>query len=204
MKRMILATTAALALAAPAFAQSQIETTVGNALVQYGYDASVVQTLSDAQVTELYLAITSEDVGDVRAIIDAIGVDDSAMGTGAADNDQLTSIVDAELVAAGFPAGTASMLTDAEVTELYLAATGESGNDVDVVINGLTFGMGNMENDVINSSAERYVVASLMSRGVEMDTVLDLTDAELAELYIALTSGSESEVRNTLQSIQAS
>ncbi len=204
MKRVILATTAVIALSAPAFAQSQTEIAVSNALVHLGYDASVVEMLSDAQVAELFVAVNSEFESAIRSVIDGFGIGESAAADGAGDNAQLTTVADQALVAAGYPEGTVAMLSDAEVTELYTAATSESEASINIVIDGLTFGMGDMESEAIVSSSDRFVAASLMARGVEESTIMNLTSSELAELFIAFTSGSQSEVDAALESVEAS
>lgn len=204
MKRMMLATTAALTLSAPAFAQSQTEIFVSNAMVGYGYDASVVETLTDAQITELYIALSSENDAEVRQVIDGLELAADDVDTGLVDtarrNDALV-VADQALMRAGYPEGTADMLSNAEVASLYIAADSGDDNEITNVINGLQFGMEEAEAEEINSSAERFVVAQLLTRGVDRDVVLDLSDAEFTELFIALTSGDATDLNRVLSSI---
>lgn len=204
MKRLMLATTAALTLSAPAFAQSQTELAVSNALAPYGYEASDIAKLSGAQIAELYLALTSEDGMDILQVIDGMELAVDAVDNGLVDTARMNDsevIADRALVQAGFPEGTVNMLSADEVALLYITATGEDPNEIATVIDGLQFGMEDMAGEEINSQAERYVVATLLNRGIDRDAVLSLTDAEFAELYIVLTSGDESDVNRVLDGV---
>lgn len=137
MKRFMLTTTAALTLSVPAFAQSQTETAVMNALVENGYEASAINALSDT-----------------------------------------------------------------EVSELYTAASGGDQTEVNRVIETLSFGMADDTLDV-TTSADRFVAASLQSRGVDATIVNGLSQAEMSDLYIALTSGDETEIERRLSTLES-
>ncbi len=203
MKRLMLATTAALAIAAPAAAQTSAEVTVEQTLLGYGYDAQTIEMLSNSQVTELFIAITSEDETEVRTILDGYELTQSDGPDGLYDtprDDDTRAIVTAALERNGFNAGAADLLSNAEYTELFLAASGEDETAVNDVIMSFDFGKYEDGNMLPDSSAERRVIAALETRGLSDAEIAMIDDAETLEIFVALSSGDQTDITRAIDS----
>lgn len=204
MKRLMLATTAAIALAGPVAAQTSADALVESELTTMGYDAATIDMLSDAQIAELYVAITSEDESAVMTLLrgyEATQSDGPDFLVDTARDDDTRTIVVEALAENGMAPGIADLLSDGEYTELYLAASGEDATAVERVIAGFDFG----KNDdgvleIAQSSAERRVMSALEARGFT-SAELDMIDGtEVTEIFVAMVSGDETEIDNAIES----
>ncbi|MEX3016924.1 hypothetical protein [Gymnodinialimonas hymeniacidonis] len=204
MKRLMLATTAALAIAAPVAAQTSAEARVESELMTMGYDAATIDMLTDAQVTELFVAISSEDESAVMELLrgyEATQSDGPDFLYDTARDDDTRAIVVEALAENGMAPGVADLLSDGEYTELYLAASGEDQTAVEQVIASFDFGKnddGVME--IAQSSAERRVMSALEARGYTSAELAEIEGAEVTEIFIAMVSGDETEIDNAIES----
>ena len=203
MKRIMLATTAAVALATPSFADGDINSSVRASMVGLGYDAAIVDGLSTAEVTELHMAFTSDDQTRINAAIDGLELAVDEVDTGLVDtprSDDTRAVVRAALMQNGMAPGLEKLMTDGEYTELFLAASTGDVTRVNQVIAALDFEMDEDGQMLINSSAERRVASALEVRGVT-DTQLDMiNDAEMAEIFFALTGDDETALNAAIAS----
>lgn len=202
MKRLMLASTAAIVFAAPVLAQTGPEAAVSDALLARGYSVDAIEMLTDAQVAELYLALTSEDTSAVQAVIAGFDLEGDIAASGLRDtarDDNVVVMVEAALTRSGYPAGTVDALSDAQIAELYLAMTSEDGSDIGQVIDGFgleaTAGVPNAVSD-----ADMFVMDALARRGVSEADIAGLSSADLTELYIALTSDDEASIQQAIRS----
>ena len=144
MKRLMLATTAAIAFAAPLAAQTSAEARVETELMSLGYDAATIDMLTDAQINELFIAITSEDGTDVQELLAGYEATQSDAPEGMTDtarDDATRAVVVEALAQNGMAPGVADILSDGEYTELYIAASSDDASDVAEVIAGFDVGM---------------------------------------------------------------
>ena len=204
MKRLMLATTAAIAFAAPLAAQTSAEARVETELMSLGYDAATIDMLTDAQINELFIAITSEDGTDVQELLAGYEATQSDAPEGMTDtarDDATRAVVVEALAQNGMAPGVADILSDGEYTELYIAASSEDASDVEEVIAGFDFGMNDSGQMTIEqSSAEARVVAALQARGLTDEEIAMIEGAEVTEVFIALTSGDENEIQTAIES----
>ncbi len=208
MKRLLLATAAVFALGTPAFAQTAIETTVSEALMTRGYSAEGIASLTDAQVTELYLALTSEDDAQIQTVIAGFGLpnDTSSDLFAASGGEEQTRAAVAEvLTTAGYPDTLLDMLSSEQIAQIYLSSTSEDASDVtmtleEIGVDEMMASAGNTE----ETDAGMYVTAELERRGVSAEDIAKLDDSDISELYIVLTSGDETAIREAIASATAS
>ncbi len=203
MKRLMLATTAALAIAAPAAAQTSAEITVEQTLTGYGYDMVTIEKLTDAQVAQLYIAITSEDETAVRTLLNGYELTQSDGPDGLYDtprDDDTMAIVTEALMENGMAPGVANLLTDGEYTALFIAASSEDATEVNEVIAAFDFEKDVDGNMLPDSSAERRVMAALEARGFSEEQTAMIDEGETTEIFIALSSGDETEIQNAISS----
>jgi len=211
MKRTILALSTALTLSMPAFAQSDAEMTVRDALDRYGYDQAAMDTLTASEIAQIYLSVTSEDRSGIRQTLSSFDLPDGPMPAGMDDfarTSDVSMAVRDILEQNGYDPAAEAMLTDAEVANLYLTATSESASDVDEVIAGFDLPQGPMvlvrANTLDSDSMNAFLMNRLESRGITMAQINSLTESEKAELYLALTSDDESGVQDAISSVFAS
>ena len=204
MKRLMLATTAAIAFAAPVAAQSSAEQRVETELMTMGYDPATIDMLTDAQMTELFIAITSEDQTEVMRLLEGYEATQSDGPDGLFDtarDDSTRGVVVEALAENGYAPGVVDLLSDGEYTELFLAASGGDQNDVTRVIESFDFNTtedGDME--IAASSAERRVMTALEARGFTSAELAEIEGPEVTEIFIALVSGDETEIDNAIES----
>lgn len=208
MKRFLLATTAVLTLSAPVMAQSDAEMAVSDELMSRGYSAEGIASLTDAQVTELYLALTSDDESQVRTIIASFDLTNDAASDLFADTggeEQTRAAVAEVLAQEGYPANAIDMLSGEQVAQIYLSATSEDENDLAMTLDEI--GVDEMmasSGNAADTDAGMFVSTELERRGLDAETIAGLTDAEVTDLYIALTSGDETAIREAIASATAS
>jgi len=195
----------------PAFAQSDAEMTVRDALDRYGYDQAAMDTLTASEIAQIYLSVTSEDRSGIRQTLSSFDLPDGPMPAGMDDFARTSDVAMAVrdiLEQNGYDPAAEAMLTDAEVANLYLTATSESASDVDEVIAGFDLPQGPMvlvrANTLDSDSMNAFLMNRLESRGITMAQINSLTESEKAELYLALTSDDESGVQDAISSVFAS
>lgn len=207
MKRLLLATTAALVLAGSAVAQTSADEEVATTLQGYGYDAETVAKLTDEQVAQLQLAIASGDDNQVRTLLDSFELTQSDGPEFLVDTDRpdnTVTVVARVLEENGYPETTIGELTDAQVTALYTAATSQDATAVRQVIDGFDLAMAGSDQPAINSDAEARVAAELQARGYAQSEIDGLSDEDLAAIFAALNSGDETSLARAIESALAS
>jgi hypothetical protein len=211
MKRTILALSTALTLSMPAFAQSDAEMTVRDALDRYGYDQAAMETLTASEIALIYLSVTSEDSSSIRQTLASFDIQHSPMPAGMEDFARTSDVAMAVrdiLERNGYDPAAEAMLTDAEVANLYLTATSESASDVSEVLDGFDLPQGPMvlvRADTLDSdSMNAFLMTRLESRGITMEQISSLTESEKAQLYLALSSDDESGIQDAITSVFAS
>lgn len=143
MKRILLATTAAAFVSTAAFADTQLRTALENEFqaLQMNID---FDSLSDAQMSELFLIATSTDTHGEKS---------NKIQTFLEDTDYLPMVIGAETVF------------------------------------------------MPRNSIREQVSNDLPTYGYSDADISELSDAEIAELYISLTSDSEADIRKTVDSV---
>ncbi|MGB5558568.1 MAG: hypothetical protein WBN04_11215 [Paracoccaceae bacterium] len=201
MKRFLLTSALVAFAAGSAIAQdeSQLRTAVANELTQMGLNIDT-DTLTEGQLSEIYLLTTNTDSGKRQAIEAALG----HMGLMPDDmvevempNTQLRSSVENSLTTLGIEANV-STLSDAQVAEIYLIANGsdmESGKTARIQT-----ALGQMKPEGFDGTKHTMVVRmpenqlrvavrnSLETLGLKADADA-LTQTQLAQIYL-LTSNS--------------
>jgi len=208
MKRLLLATTAVLTLAAPVMAQSDVEMAVSDALMTRGYSAEGIASLTNSQITELYLALTSEDESQIQTIIAGFGLPQDTASDVFADTggqEQIRAAVADVLAQAGYPAKAIDMLSSEQITQIYISATSEDEGQLAMTLEAI--GVDDMtasSGNAVETDAGMFVSTELERRGLDAATIEGLTDAEVSELYLALTSGDETAIRDAIASATSS
>jgi len=208
MKRLLLATTAVLTLAAPVMAQSDVEMAVSDALMTRGYSAEGIASLTNSQVTELYLALTSEDESQIQTIIAGLDLPQDTASDVFADTggqEQIRAAAADVLAQAGYPAKAIDMLSSEQITQIYISATSEDEGQLAMTLEAI--GVDEMtasSGNAVETDAGMFVSTELERRGLDAATIEGLTDAEVSELYLALTSGDEMAIRDAIASATSS
>jgi hypothetical protein len=203
MKRLMLATTATLALTGAAAAQSNAEATVADILAERGYGADAVERLSDGEITELYLAATSgsdSDIGTVIAGFDLPGDTADQTLTDYPGPEDIELIVSQTLDERGFAPEMIDMLSVSEMTEIYLAASAKDEAALTNTLAGLENRDALSMDAMGESDAERRVTAYLTDQGYSAERIATVGGADLAAIYLALTSGDGSMIDRTVES----
>ncbi|MBO6605142.1 MAG: hypothetical protein JJ938_15600 [Roseicyclus sp.] len=210
MKRSLLALTTAIALALPAVAQEADGPTefVRDVLTQYGYDAAAVETMTAAEITEIYLAATSENSMAVRSALRGMDLPeteptDYALVTRTSDVERHVAGV---LEEHGYMPVLVNTLSDGEIALIYTTATSEEYADVEGVLSAMNLVKGQTTFEIdwevpTDDNIERVVADRLMQRGFEQAQIDALTEAETAELYLAFTSEDNEAIDSTLDGI---
>lgn len=194
MKRYILAAATALPLLyGPALAKdapTSMVRAVQDAIDANGFSADAT-TLTDAQLAAIYVSANSEmSANDIKLQIEsALDMDMNEMAASRATTDAVQNILDRM----GYEAD-ASTLDDAQLTQIYLAANGqgsvsEKRAKIEAVMPGMKMSGGmnmNMDMDMMGMSA---TVQDILQRdGFDVD-VATLSDDQMAQIYLAATSG---------------
>lgn len=206
MTRSIFALTTALTLSLPLAAAAQTDTRadVRDILDRYGYNPERVEMLSNAEIAEIYLTATSEDRSDVRVLLSSLELDEMPMADGdVARTTDVDAVAMDVLEQNGYPGDAINYLTNAEVSDLYLAATSEDQSNVERIIAG--FDLPSDESGSFGTtydfgdSTERYVANMLMEMGYSAEQIATLDQNEMAEIYIASTSGDQTEIEAAVE-----
>ncbi|MEM7724363.1 MAG: hypothetical protein AAF376_18615, partial [Pseudomonadota bacterium] len=188
---------------ATVFAQSSTHDAVRDILDRYGYNAERIETLSTAEVTEIYLTANSETSSDVRVLLSGLELEQNPAADATFER---TADVDVAVASVldnnGIPADAINFLTDADIAELYLASTAEDAAAVENVIAsfdlpsdmsgdlGLAYNMGD--------NLTRVVSEMLIEMGYTQDQIDTLTQDEMAEIYLASTSEDATAVERAI------
>ncbi|MGP1356627.1 hypothetical protein [Roseicyclus sp.] len=203
MKRTILSLTTAIALALPATAQqTDVEATVSDLLVANGYAATSIDLLTQGEIAELYIASTSEEMPNIDALIASydLPADGAEMTRESFPETDVEMEVRDILEARGYAPDMVNALSGPDIANIYITAT--SGDDT---------GLGNAIESAIEanmamvtadpSGAEERAIEYLQRRGYSADEIATFEQAELLEVYNALTSGDQTRVDGVIDGV---
>lgn len=202
MKRAILSLTTAMALAAPAVAQTGIDETVTDVLTQNGYPASAIDMLSEGQVAELYVASTSGNAGDVADVIASFDLPSDEASDVLYDSAAMTDVemtVAEALDQNGYDPDTVNALSGTDIANIYDAATSDGAMDVNEAIESAIDANRTMMSDD-PSMAEERAIRYLAREGYSQSEIETVQQAELLAIYTALTSGNRDDIREAVES----
>ena len=214
MKRILLTTALVAFTAGSAMAQdeSQLRTAVANEFTTMGLDIDA-STLTNAQLSEIYLLTNSTDMGKrqkIEAALSGMGLmadEDVAMEV---SNSQLRNSVRNSFNAMGIE-GDADTLSDAEVAEIYLMVnSAEMGDATESQIQEALAGMAGGSTD---SAEERMIMVTmpqsqlrlsvankLQAMGIEAD-VNALSQTQLAQIKLLVGDSTDNNVKAQVEAI---
>jgi hypothetical protein len=203
MKRTILSLTTALAFALPATAQqTDVEATVTDLLVANGYAATSIDMLTQGEIAELYITSTSDETADINALLISYGLpaDGAEMTRESFPETDVEMAVRDILETRGYAPDMVNALSGPDIANIYITAT--SGDDT---------GLGNAIDSAIEanmamvtadpSGAEERAIEYLQRRGYSADEIATFEQAELLEVYNALTSGDQTRVDSVIDGV---
>lgn len=212
--RTLLAMTTALSISIPAmaFAQSDAREAVQGVLETYGYDVSEMDRLTNSQIAEIYLISTSEDGGDVRMLLSGMDIGHNAemMPAGFERTSMIDTRVREVLDSNQYDTSVIEFMSDAEVAQIYLAASTEENPDLSGKLAAMNLpGSNELSGSLgttfdVGSSMQRAVSERMMTMGYTQAQIDTLDGEEVAEVYLALTSEDMNEVRNAIEGALAS
>lgn len=213
MKRLLTTTALILATSGAVFAQdnTQLKNDVMGALESLNIEADV-STLTDAQLSEIFLLTNSSDSGKKLRVQAAI----SDMGMASGDSmsidmtaGQLRNSVSNQLTQRGIEADV-STLSQAQLTEIYLLTTGSDmeGGDTARIEEALA----TMQSDPqepgddsqmvvveMNDSQLRNTVGNILTAmNIDADAST-LTNAQLAEVFLLANTGMDNTVKAQIE-----
>ena len=103
----------------------------------------------------------------------------------------------------GYPEGTIDLLTQAEIANIYVAATsGDEKRSPDRPVGpravaGRRHGRakaGGAETTAVTPDSTQEVIAYLEERGYSQEEISGLSDGDFASIYVAITSDDENEI----------
>ena len=206
--RSILGITTAMSLTLPtaAFAQSDARETVRDVLDQYGYDVAQMEMLTTSQVAEIYLTATSDGAGDIRTLLSGMNLSQDMSDTGMTRSTMIDDRVEDVLATEGYDPAVIDVMTDAEVVQIYLSATSEDTPN----LAGQLAAMGlPQDGEVVvaadaGANIDRIVTDEMQELGYSQAQIDTLSEAEIAEVYLALTSEDATAVQNAIEGALAS
>ena len=206
--RSILGITTAMSLTLPtaAFAQSDARETVRDVLDQYGYDVAQMEMLTTSQVAEIYLTATSDGAGDIRTLLSGMDLSQDMSDTGMTRSTMIDDRVEDVLATEGYDPAVIDVMTDAEVVQIYLSATSEDTPN----LAGQLAAMGlPQDGEVVvaadaGANIDRIVTDEMEDLGYSQAQIDTLSEAEIAEVYLALTSEDATAVQNAIEGALAS
>jgi len=204
MFRSILGITTAISLTLPmaAFGQTDARETVRDVLDRYGYDVAQIETLTSSQVAEIYLTATSEDAGDIRTLLSGMNLTQDMGDATTARSDMIDARVQEVLAAEGYDPSVIDVMSDGEVVQIYLSAMSEDTPQLGSQLAAMDLpregDMGAADMDAA-SNIDRIVSDRMQSMGYTQAQVNTLSDAEVAEVYLAMTSEDASDVRVAIE-----
>ena len=213
MKRFLTTTALVLATSGAVFAQdnTQLKNDVMGALQSLNIEADV-STLTDAQLSEIFLLTNSSDSGKklrVQAAISDMGMASGDSMTIDMTAGQLRNSVSNQLTQRGIEADV-STLSHAQLTEIYLLTTGSDmeGGDTARIEEALT----TMQSDPqepgddsqmvvvdMNDSQLRNTVGNILTAmNIDADAST-LTNAQLAEVFLLANTGMDNSVKAQIE-----
>lgn len=202
MKRTILSLTTAMLMAAPAVAQTGVNATVTDVLTQNGYPASAIEMLSQGQIAELYIVATSEDAGDVNDVIASFDLPSDEGSDVLYDSPAMTDVemtVMEALEENGYDPDAVNALSGTSIANIYTAATGGGDTNVnDAIEEAIDAERAMMSEDP--SMAEERAIEYLARQGYSESEIEMVEQAELLNIYNALSSGDRDGIENAVDS----
>lgn len=209
MFRSILGITTAISLTLPmaAFGQTDARETVRDVLDRYGYDVAQIETLSTSQVAEIYLTATSDSAGDIRTLLSGMNLTQDMADVSTARSDMIDARVQEVLAEQGYDPSVIDVMSDGEVVQIYLSATSEDTANLDGQLAAMDLpregDMGASGMDAA-SNIDRIVSNQMLDLGYTQGQIDTLSDAEVAEIYLAMTSEDTNGVRTAIEGALAS
>lgn len=199
MKTTILGMTTAIAFALPAIAQTGVEDTVRNVLDEQGYAESSIDMLSEGQIAEVYLTATSESPSDVETLLQGYSLgegDTTAADVGPSGvEDRVAEILEAN----GYSSDMVSALSGGDIANIYLSGTSGDPADVqDAIGSAIETSTRTVTDDP--SAAEERALTYLEREGYSTNEIDMVSEAELVAIYVALTSGDNSDISEAVSS----
>lgn len=203
MFRSILGITTAISLTLPmaAFGQTDARETVRDVLDRYGYDVAQMERLTNAQVAEIYLLATSEDGGDIRMLLSGMNLAQDMADADPPRSDMIDQRVQEVLVDQGYDPAVIDVMTDGEVVQIYLSATSEDTPDLAGQLEAMNLPRaGEMQTAVMDPSTgiDEVVTTQMLEMGYTQAQIDTLTEEEVAEVYLALTSEDNTAVQTAI------
>jgi hypothetical protein len=206
--RSILGITTAMSLTLPtaAFAQSDARETVRDVLDQYGYDVAQMEMLTTSQIAEIYLTATSDGAGDIRTLLSGMDLSQDMSDMEMTRSTMIDDRVEDVLATEGYDPAVIDVMTDAEVVQIYLSATSEDTPN----LAGQLAAMGlPQDGEVVvaadaGANIDRIVTDEMQELGYSQAQIDTLSEAEIAEVYLALTSEDATAVQNAIEGALAS
>ena len=203
MKRIILGTTTAIALALPAVAQtSDVDQAVMDVLASNGYSESSFDMLTEGEIATIYVTATSESAADVAGVLAGLDLpsdeaSDLLRRSGAPSDVELD--VREVLETNGYDPDMIAVLSGGDIANIYTAASGGTQSDVQRALSSPIDGSMAMA-DEDPSGAERRAMMYLASQGCS-DAEIGMADrGELLAIYVALTSNDATGVERAVAS----
>ena len=193
MKRIVLAAATALPLMAGAAfaytdAPASMVSSVKNMLETSGFADVDVETLTDAQLSSIYITSNSEmSPNEKKNQIESALKQDTKMR--AADNASVDS-VQLILDRMGYKVD-ASTLTQSQIAEIYIAANSDGmvSDRQRAIESALPSGTTSTMAADADMNSMTMTVQNILERNGFTEKASDLTDAQIAEIYLAATSG---------------
>lgn len=204
MFRSILGMTTAISLTLPmaAFGQTDAHETVRDVLDRYGYDVAEMEALTTSQVAEIYLTVTSEDSGDVRRLLSGMNLTPDMGDATTERSEMIDARVQEILDAEGYDPAVVDFMSDGEVVQIYLSATSDDspqlGRQLDAMDLPRAGEMDMADVDVV-SNIDVIVTDELQTMGYTQAQIDTLSDAEVSEIYLVMTSEDQTEVRTAIE-----
>jgi hypothetical protein len=198
MKRTILSLTTAIALAMSAYAQTDVEMSVMQTLAENGYEENSIDMLSQGQIAEIYIASTSGDNNAIQNVLDGIDFEAGEMAAMSAPMSNIETSVRTILDERGYQPSLVNALSNGDIVNIYNASTSGNDSDVDSAIDSAIDANMTMAESDPNGAGER-AREYLMRQGYTAAEIEMVDQAELVEIYIALTSGDENEVMQVVE-----
>ena len=200
MKRFLTTTAVILttATALPAQNADQLRDQVETYFMSNGISQPMSE-LSDAQLSELYLAITSsEDASATRHAVDAV-LADEAIGS-PASRTQLIAEVDGYMEQYGFEGPALDTLSNETLAELYVIATSSTMSQRrNAFEEALRMSSPTMENGMERGQIYDAVEIFFDANGEYDVDVAMLSEEQLNEVYLAITSSDSGNVDSAVR-----
>jgi hypothetical protein len=112
------------------------------------------------------------------------------------------------LMTNGYTAADFNTLSNPEIAEVYIAATSGDNDAVMDVLAGLNLpsdeGTALAEPEGASADSDEVVMEYLRDEGYSAAQIANVSDAEMAEIYIALTSGDNTELMRAVDAAVSS